>query len=312
MAKAAAKKPAKKAATKAKTATKSKTTVKAKPKKAAAKPKAPPKPPAIDWAAILRSGEDGVKQWNNLTYGARQKVSFKGADLSGADLTMAKLADADLRGADLTGSLLNNIAMEYATFDEKTKWPDGFQIGDTLRWKGKGTDPRKAQKAAPAPAPAPAKPVDFGEFMTRLRQVTDPAKLSKATAMLKAEKFKLYAKVHDDHLVGVVKSQTNPDLVYACKLASNGSYSCGTQNVRACGGLQGSPCKHLLVLIVGLSRTDDLDPTKAHDWTQATRGKLPEFDKDSLTQTFLTYKGAEAGEVDWRPTETIPEDFYAV
>jgi hypothetical protein len=201
--------------------------------------------------------------------------------------------------------------MEYATFDEKTKWPVGFEIGSTLQWKGKGGDPRK--KAAPAPAPpSAAKPVDFGEFMNRLKQVTDPAKLSKATAMLKAERFKLYAKVNDDQLVGVVKSQTNPDLVYACKLASNGSYSCGTQNVRACGGLQGSPCKHLLVLIVGLSRTGDLDATRAHDWTQATRGKPPEFDKDSLTTTFLTYKGAEAGEVDWRPTETIPEDFYAM
>src|SRR3954454_24092711 len=112
MAKATAKKPVKKAATKAKAATKSKTTVKAKPKKAAT-PKAPPAPPrpaTIDWAAVLRSGEDGVKQWNNLTYGMRQSISFKGADLTNADLTMAKLADADLRGADLTGSLLNNIA----------------------------------------------------------------------------------------------------------------------------------------------------------------------------------------------------------
>jgi hypothetical protein len=31
-----------------------------------------------------------------------------------------------------------------------------------------------------------------------------------------------------------------------------------------------------------------------------------------MTEAFLQYKGAEAGEVDWRPTETIPEDFYAV
>ena len=24
------------------------------------------------------------------------------------------------------------------------------------------------------------------------------------------------------------------------------------------------------------------------------------------------YKGAEAGEIDWRPTETVPEDYYAL
>ena len=319
MAKAAAKKPAKKAATKAKTATKS-TKVKAKPKpkaKTTAKPKAkpatPPKPAPIDWAATLRSGDDGVKKWNNLSYMERHNTHFKGADLSGADLTMAKMDGADLRGADLSGALLNNLAMKYARFDEKTKWPAGFQPGAVLEWKGKGGDPRKAQTALPGPAAAPATaPVDFAGFLTQLKQVTDPAKLSKAGAMLKAERFKLYAKVQPDHLVGVVKSQTDPDLVYSCRLGSDGKYSCGTQNVRACGGLQGSPCKHLLVLIVGLAKAGELDPTKAHDWTQATRGKKPEFDKDSLTQTFLTYKGAEAGEIDWRPTETIPEDFYAM
>jgi hypothetical protein len=31
-----------------------------------------------------------------------------------------------------------------------------------------------------------------------------------------------------------------------------------------------------------------------------------------VTATFLKFKGAEAGEVDWRPTETIPEDFYSM
>lgn len=303
MAKAAAKKPAKKAAPKAKTATKS---TKAKPAKA-------PKPPKTDWGAVLRSGEDGVKKWNNLPYTERTEIRLKNVDLTGADLTMAKLDYTDLRGADLTGALLNAMAMPYAKFDEKTKWPADFQPGARLEWKGKGGDPRKKVAPAPAaPAPVPVAPVDFGGFMTKLKQVTEPAKLSKATAMLKAERFRLYAKVNDDHLVGVVKSQTNPDLVYACKLGSDGKYSCGTQNVRACGGLQGSPCKHLLVLIVGLSKAGDLDATKAHTWTQATRGKAPEFDKDSLTQTFLTYKSAEAGEIDWRPTETIPEDFYAM
>ncbi len=172
----------------------------------------------------------------------------------------------------------------------------------------KAAKPKTAKPKAPPKPP----PTDFAGFMDRLRKVTDPAKLDKAARMLKAERFRLYAKVQPDHLVGVVKSQTDPDLVYSCRLGSDGKYTCGTQNLRACGGLQGSPCKHLLVLIVGLSRAGDLDPTAAHQWTQAARGKQPVFDKDALAETFLKYKGAEAGEVDWRPTETIPEDFYAM
>ena len=68
----------------------------------------------------------------------------------------------------------------------------------------------------------------------------------------------------------------------------------------------------LLVLIVGLTKAGELDPGTAHDWTQASRGKKAELDKDAMTETLLQYKGAEAGEVDWRPTETIPEDYYAM
>ena len=47
-------------------------------------------------------------------------------------------------------------------------------------------------------------------------------------------------------------------------------------------------------------------------WVDASRSQKPTLDKDAMGETFLRYKGAEAGEVDWRPTETIPEDFYAM
>jgi hypothetical protein len=50
----------------------------------------------------------------------------------------------------------------------------------------------------------------------------------------------------------------------------------------------------------------------AANWVAASRGHKPALDKDALAETFLKYKGAEAGELDWRPTETVPEDFYAM
>lgn len=158
----------------------------------------------------------------------------------------------------------------------------------------------------------PAGPIDIDTFMKRLEKRTDPAKLSKALAMLKADRFRLYAQVEDDSFVGVVKSQTDPSLVYSCRLGADGSYACCTQNLNVCGGLRGSLCKHLLVLIVGLSKGGELDPTKIDDWVDASRSKKPALDKDAMSETFLRYKGAEAGEVDWRPTETIPEDYYAL
>ena len=39
--------------------------------------------------------------------------------------------------------------------------------------------------------------------------------------------------------------------------------------------------------------------------------KGPRTDRNLAAETFLQYRAAQAGEIDWRPTETIPEDFYA-
>jgi hypothetical protein len=130
--------------------------------------------------------------------------------------------------------------------------------------------------------------------------------------MLQADRFQLFSQVSDDALVGVVKSQTSDQRVYACRLTADGSFGCGTQNLRPCGGLRGSLCKHLLVLIVGLARAEALDLAKVQQWVKASRWKRPVLDADRISETFLKYKGAEAGEVDWRPTETIPEDYYAL
>ena len=77
-------------------------------------------------------------------------------------------------------------------------------------------------------------------------------------------------------------------------------------------GMQGVICKHLLVLLVGLSRAGELDPGRALEWVRKAAKKRPVTDTDLAANAFLQYKGAEAGEIDWRPTETVPEDFYAM
>ena len=119
------------------------------------------------------------------------------------------------------------------------------------------------------------------------------------------------SEVTPEHVVGVVKCQTDADLVYSCRLASGGSYACCTQNLNVCGGLRGSLCKHLLVLLVGLVQGGDLDAQTAERWVISAQKKKPVLDKDVMSETLIRYKGAQAGEIDWRPTETIPEDFYA-
>jgi hypothetical protein len=163
-----------------------------------------------------------------------------------------------------------------------------------------------------ATQPAKVEAIDFATLMERLPQTVSGASLSKALQMLKADRFQLYAEVKVNFLVGVVKSQSDANLVYSCRLGADGTFGCCTQNLRPCGGLHGRLCKHLLVLLVGLAKAEQLDPATAEQWAQASRTQRPVLDKDAMSETFLRYKGAEAGEIDWRPTETIPEDYYAL
>lgn len=166
--------------------------------------------------------------------------------------------------------------------------------------------------AAGGAAGAPTGKIDLPAFIKNLTANTDSSRMSKVTKMLRAERFQLFSQVTDDHVTGVVKSQTDASLVYACRLGKNGQFFCCTQNLNHCGGLRGALCKHILVLAIGLAQSGELDPTNANAWAKASRSKKPELDKDDATATFVRYKGAEAGEIDWRPTETIPEDYYAL
>jgi hypothetical protein len=158
----------------------------------------------------------------------------------------------------------------------------------------------------------PPKKVDLPAFVAQLDRATGDGRMAKVKSMLRADRFQLFSEVNDDHVTGVVKSQSDSSLFYACKIDKTGRYMCCTQNLNVCGGLRGKPCKHLLVLMVGLVQSGGADATTLSGWAKSTGGKKALLDKDAMSATFIKYKGAEAGEIDWRPTETIPEDYYAL
>lgn len=259
-----------------------------------------------------------------LTYVQARRAKFSGAsmkqckleyaelalcDFTNADLTKANMRSTHLEGADLSKAVLTEAQLGGARYDETTQLPpQPFPQWSTMWWTGNGADPFKAfVKAAFEKEGCKT----FEDFKTHVTMNFDGARLTNAFKMLKKERFQLFAEVDTTHLVGVVKSQTNPDLVYACELTSDGSFFCGTQNLKPCGGLSGALCKHLLVLTIGLSRSGQIDLTDATRSIIASTDKSPKMNKTLMTELFLKYKGVEAGEVDWRPTETIPEDYYA-
>ena len=255
---------------------------------------------------MQRAGLGKVKlDGANLSRANLSGAQLVGASLVKADLTEVDLENANLRAAVLTGAVLTRALLEGAEYDEATLFPAGFTGTAKLTWKGEGRPPKEKSKT-------PATAIDLATFIKRLEKNTDSSRWSKALAMLKKERFQLFSEVTDERIVGVVKSQNDPDLVYACSLAESGAFSCCTQNLNVCGGLRGALCKHLLVLVVGLGNAKELDPTKLDEWVKESRRGSHELDRDKMSEIFLRYKGAESGEIDWRPVETIPEDYYAL
>ncbi len=240
------------------------------------------------------------------------KANLSGCSLlrtnfTGANLTSVKLDHLDIAGSNFTDAILKGASFKRASFDETTTFPKGFKYPKDMLWAGKGANPLILQQPKEKVGS-----LTIEDFMQRMQTTADKSKLGKSLKMLKADRFQLFVQLEDDSLTGVVKSQSDASLVYSCRLRSDGSFCCCTQNLNVCGGLRGSLCKHLLVLIVGLAQSETIDAATVLNWVKSSRAHKPNLDKDAMSETFLRYKGAEAGEIDWRPTETVPEDFYAL
>lgn len=229
---------------------------------------------------------------------------YKKANFDGADLTGANFSGDDLRGAKLSGAIMDAVKFERCKYDATTSFPPSLRRFRGLEWVGKGKNPLMDVLKKNTDT----KCETLGAFVSELTTHLDQAKVKKALAMLKKETFQLYSESSAEKLSGIVKSQTDPDLVYACYLDSDGNFCCCTQNLRACGGLKGSLCKHLFVLVIGLISARVVNPRDALLWCLCSTLLPPQLDKDAMTQLFLKWKSADS--IDWRPTETIPEDYY--
>jgi hypothetical protein len=157
---------------------------------------------------------------------------------------------------------------------------------------------------------APQDKLDLVGFVVQMRGLIDTKRTDRAIQMLKEESYKLYAEVQPDSVAGIVKSQSSANRYYASWIQSDGKYGCYDHGLSRCFGLQGAICKHILVLLIGLTRSGDLGSEQALQWVTTGRRKSPSKSEDQSALMLLRYKGVEAGEIDWRPTETVPEDYY--
>lgn len=226
-------------------------------------------------------------------------VSFESADLRNAnfqdcDLTGCDFYDADLRGANLQGCTGSDVMLKFAQTDKLSKIP-----ADLRHWSHRKSAYSVTAKTVQA-------------LTKLLKENYEETRIAQSLRMLKKDVFQLYSDSTEESLSGIVKSQSDQKLVYACRLTSEGHFSCCTQNLRPCGGLKGELCKHIIVLILGIANAKLMNCTKLARWVLSSKYEDPSLNKEIMSQLFLKYKSVDAGEFDWRPTTTIPEDYFAL
>jgi hypothetical protein len=88
-----------------------------------------------------------------------------------------------------------------------------------------------------------------------LRASTSPAlessyRISKSSTGKRTVKKTPFVELCDGRIQGVISSGSDIERVYVAFIeAKTGNYSCSTNNNRPCGGLRGSPCKHILEMV---------------------------------------------------------------
>lgn len=237
-----------------------------------------------------------------------QKACLRNAVFANCDLSSVDFKGSDLRGADFSACTLPTDARKFtkAYYDGFTRFPAGFSPEGCLQWRGSGPDPYKLRLMKGVKSNA----VTFVDFLSLIQIDFDSNRVGKALTMLKQDRFSLYVEQNDSGVFGVIKSQTDAELIYACKLGNEGTFCCCTQNLNPCGGLRGSLCKHILCMVIGLTKSGKVNPNTATRCIIASKKESPLLDPDLMGGLFIKFAGALSGEIDWRPTETIPEDYY--
>lgn len=278
----------------------------------------------------------GMAQLNHAT--------FRGASMVAASLPYAKLCNAilvdtnlsdsdctltDLRGADLSGAVVTGAKFAGAQYDETTVLPANFPQWSDLSWVGSGPD---AYMLAQKQGLSQRSINNFDQFMALLLATFGRTRMENARKMLVKDRCLVFAEVTENGVIGVVRSHLEPDVAYGCHLGIAGQYSCITQKLTPCKnlkdtqwhakraketgelgvGLRVAPCKHLMVLFITLAQTNKMDLPLLSKAVLDTIDRKPVLAKALVTKILLKYQSAQTGALDWRPPESVPEDYYSV
>lgn len=219
---------------------------------------------------------------------------WRAADLRDADLKKANLAQARLEGADLTGADLDGVVVNRTLYDAATVFPEGFQPeGGWISTSGELT----------------AVPADYPALVQLLGYVLQP-RWSHVASHVTAGLAPLWAEVDADRAHAVVPAAVGATTFHACRITRAGRFQCATPDLAPCPDAADGVCRHVVCLVLSLVQREHLSAEDAARWLQRSLAHDAGLDRDALGEVFARY--AETIQADYRPNETLPEDYYAL
>jgi len=219
---------------------------------------------------------------------------WRAADLRDADLKKANLAQARLEGADLTGADLDGVQAHLTRYDAATVFPDGFQPqGGWISTSGE----------------LMSIPTDYPSLVQLLGYVLQP-RWSHVAPHVTAGLAPLWAEADADRAHAVVPAAVGATTFLACRITSAGRFQCATPDLTPCPDAADGVCRHVVCLVLSLVQRERLSAEDAARWLQRSLAHDVGLDRDALGEIFARY--AETIQADYRPNETLPEDYYAL
>jgi len=152
---------------------------------------------------------------------------------------------------------------------------------------------------------------EIQKFLRLISPIANYGRIQRAIKMLKKESFTSFLKKSEGGIYGIIKSQTNKELIYSSSIDKFAGYFCGTQNIRPCGGLRGSVCKHIILLLMAGIKDGLISAEEAADIVRSTEYKKPNYNKEHAKEIIILYQNAVDGTIEWRAVEILPEDLMA-
>jgi uncharacterized protein YjbI with pentapeptide repeats len=224
-------------------------------------------------------------------------------NLKGALLAGANLRQADLRGAQLETAALAGADLTAAEYDRTTIFPPDFHPDRAGMLR---------RLVAVMPAPAEHPPPETSDLDLLQQQIAHDLGSPEADALFVLAEHGygvLATEVQAWRVSGVLSEPGNSDRLYCCRLTSEGNFVCGTDKLVLCGRRRRGYCGHLALLLLTLVQRGQLDPLTALDWLHRGYSPQPRPDRPTLAAILTRFTPTSP---DYRPTETLPEDYYAL